>query len=190
MKKLSGLLFVLSLALIMPGCGKVSAPKVIIDCYSISLKDAGSSSSYFYSSTYQKGSVGVYEYINEKGEELYFGEGYSSISIRYYENEYSSEFSTYTYSRLVGYLTYEQKYFLDLENKTIIEQLKFSEYEYDTNPSDVEVDNKEAFRCASKGCFTKLYSSIYKGKKQTGLERNKYIYFGDSVIVSYTEKWF
>lgn len=177
--------------------------KNIIDCYSIEVKDGNGK---VFNYTYYFYNTKVFEYKNEKGESIYtnvkighFTESqeYVDSSIYLYPDRYSSDYTEYKFEGFIGYLTYENNYYLDLDDRIIDFETKYSEYLYDTNPTEEPADNKKAYECAKKNYYilsdTSVYLPYYTLKAdmvETGLERHTYTKVGEDLIITFKEKWF
>ena len=192
----------------VPSNSNAGSNKGKVDCYSIEVKSGGSN---VFRANYQSLSSSVYEYKSNDGSAIYLNNRltYSYINgsgevvnadmvVRGYPSRYKSEFITYHYSRLVGYLTNEKNYILDLGARTIDCENKWSEYLYDKNP-DTTVDsisNPEAYRCAKRAYYVvNSYGSseFYEIKLdlvESGLDRHSYIQLGDDCVITYVTKWF
>lgn len=199
MKKLV-VLIIFVFGLVLCSCsGGIKNTSGVIDCYSISVKDGGSTVfNQYYSISYAK----VYEYKNSDGESIYtsYRIKYQDVSdekdslIRVYTSRYTSDYQDYKYAGFVGYLTVENNYYLDLDTKTIDSEIKYSEYLYSKNPGEENGDNKKAYECA-KNCYYVLTSytqnSYYNLKmdlEENGLERHIYTKLSDSSVITYKVK--
>lgn len=163
-------------ALLFSGCEKDGANNSgKIDCYSINGK------------TYETWTKEVYEYKNEAGEAIYTDtyliyywydndtypyvgdrtEKENTISV--YKTRYTEEYTTYTFSKFVGWVTVERNYYFDVNAKALDREIKFSEYKYEKNPdADSEnkkenVDNKAAYNAIKKYgyyCFDESWNYL------------------------------
>ena len=198
MKKIK-LIYLPLLAICLVGCSNNdhSGGKGVIDCYSIRVTNGGST---VFSETYYAGYATVYEYKSAEGKTIYTGLGNADTSVYVYADRYTNTAVTYNYSRFVGYLTVENNYYLNLDSRTIDEEIKWSEYKYESNPTTNYPDgttpnNKEAYSCAKKGYYNAaggLYSTtnIRLDMNESSLERHTYIKLGDDSIITYVAKWF
>ena len=159
-------------ALLFSGCEKDGANNSgKIDCYSIN------------GQMYQTWTQKVYEYKSESGEVIYTdtyltyywydyndeGTAYDTIekenTISVYKNRYTEKYTTYTFSKFVGWVTVERNYYFDVNAKTLDREIKFSEYKYEKNPdADSEnkkenVDNKAAYNAIKKYGYYCFYES-------------------------------
>ncbi len=208
MRKSVCLLAVLSGCLLC-GCSDLSKnTSGIVDCYSIAVTNLSSS---VYSAQYSISYSGVYQYKNSTtGESVYTDEHspYTSSKIRAYEDRYSSKHTDYTYVGFIGWLTKENNYYLDLDKKIVIAEVKWSEYKYEKNPdyryeSTSSADNNAAYHCASSNYY--LSSDFYYDNKlddkvtvyafakdttQKSLERRSYVKLGEDCTIAYQAKWF
>lgn len=180
-----------------------------IECAKVSYASSGSA---VFEKSYRTNYMHVYEYISKDGKKLY-----TNVKVRYneeaatmqvFKNDYFGEMENYYYSRLVGFVQYEERYYLNLENRLIRSRIKCNEFKED-DPYIVEgeVNNKEALQCAKKGIYliadyltqiTKDFSTstimeeyIYELKvndRLDNLEKNIYYQVGDYYSISYTEK--
>ena len=159
-------------ALLFGGCEKDGANNSgKIDCYSIN------------GQTYQTWTKEVYEYKNEAGEAIYtdtyltydyynkdpnyyrdyeITEKENTISV--YKNRYTEEYTTYTFSKFVGWVTVEKNLYYDVNAKILDEEVRCSEYKYEKNPdaNSENVDNKAAYSAIKKYgyyCFRELRSA-------------------------------
>ena len=113
-----------------------------------------------------------------------------------YKTRYATQYVSYTYSSFVGWLLFENNYYLDLSSKTIDSEEKYSEYLYGKNPTNETADNKAAIAAAKTGYYvlSSGYASehveLYLDVFETGLERHAYIQLGSDTIVTYKEKFF
>ena len=173
-----------------------------IDCYSIKVTDGGSTA---FNRTYSASTSKVYEYKSESGDSIYintrmYGTDYQGNTLDYkifvYSDRYTSDYVEYSYYGFIGWLTVEQNYYLDLDNRTIDSETKYREYLYSTNPETAEADNKKAYNCAKNNYYV-LTTSYYPQNlmlrldlEEKGLERHSYTKLGDGSIVDYRVKWF
>lgn len=160
-------------ALLFSGCEKDGANNSgKIDCYSVD------------GYRYETWTQGVYEYKSESGEVIYtdsyltynyynkdpndyrdyeITEKENTISV--YKNRYTEKYTTYTFSKFVGWVTVERNYYFDVNAKTLDREIKFSEYKYEKNPdADSEnkkenVDNKAAYNAIKKYGYYCFYES-------------------------------
>ena len=152
----------------------------------------------------------VYEYKSDEGKKIYTSSRYITwdgsssegiyLSIRTYKNGYSGDFTEYTYSRFVGYLTMEYNFYLDLNKRMIDIETKWTEYKELTNPeNDLEkvANNKEAYQCAKKNYYqddsfgstdSSSYRAIYLDTADSSLERHVYASVGQEFAIVYTMK--
>lgn len=207
MKKL---LFTVFAALSLVSCAN-TAGSGVIDCYSINVKNGGSS---VFSQTYQATFSYVFEYKSAAGDALYMSNRYGrnqynpetdTYSVQYvpihvFPNRYTSNYVEYAFSRFVGYLTLERNYYLDLVNKTIDSEMRWSEYKYENppqNPIGSETfDNRDAFACACKNYYYETlstsddYAIMRLDLLESSLSRHSYTYCGADSVISYVKKWF
>lgn len=173
-----------------------------IDCYSIKVTDGGST---VFSRTYSAYTSKVYEYKSESGDSIYintriYGTDYQENTMDYnifvYSDRYTSDYVEYSYSGFIGWLTVEQNYYLDLDNRIIDSETKYREYLYSTNPEIAEADNKKAYNCAKNNYYVLTTSYFHQNLmlrlylEEKGLERHSYTKLGDGSIVDYRVKWF
>lgn len=192
------------------GCsnGRTAAPTTgIIDCYSIKVAANGDSTAF--SGTYQASVSSVFEYMSESGDYVYTDnhilnryDGGGDAVIRLYKNRYTNDYTEYSYVGFVGWLTFEKNYYLDLDNRIIDSEQKWSEYLYATNPStesstESSVDNKRAYQCAKSGYYrisSVIYSASYYSIRadlvEKTLETHSYTMLGDDSVITYQAKWF
>lgn len=151
----------------------------------------------------------VYEYVSDDGKKIYTSNRYITwdgsdsegfdFNLRTYKNRYSEDFTEYTYSRFVGYLTQEYNFYLDLNKRMIDIETKWSEYKELTNPeNDLEkiANNKEAYQCAKKSYYQddsfgpsgSSYRAIYLDSVDSSLERHAYASVGQEFAIVYTVK--
>ena len=121
--KLIKLLSLGMVSLSLVGCSPAGGSTGRVDCYSITV---GSSSV-----TYSLTTSSVYEYTNDKGESIYtsFPAWNSSYNhIAFYLDRSKTDYTLYEFSGLVGYLYEEHNYYLNLESKTIDQEIKYQKY--------------------------------------------------------------
>ena len=195
MKKLL-LMFSLLCAFILCSCSNNRIG--FVDCYSIQVTSGGQS---VYDRQYTLSYVSVYEYKNEKGDEIYsnYIKKSSLISdeyepIKVYNSRYDVESTEYKYEKFVGWMTVESSYYLDLDNRVIDAKTRFYEYCFKQMPSDAESNNKKAFECAKKGFYYTEYFglsyAVVKEFTESSLERHEYTKLGSDSLIKYTVKWF
>ena len=199
--KLIKLLSLGMVSLSLVGCSPAGGSTGRVDCYSITV---GSSSV-----TYSLTTSSVYEYTNDKGESIYTGfpawnSSYNHIA--FYLDRSKTDYTLYEFSGLVGYLYEEHNYYLNLDSKTIDQEIKYQKYtgpEKEATLSDkttVQLNHEKAFSGASKGYFTTTSSTVkisdnqyavrvYKDYNDSRLERHTYTMVNDSTI-TYVPKWF
>jgi hypothetical protein len=198
-------------SLSLVGCSPAGGSTGRVDCYSITV---GSSSV-----TYSLTTSSVYEYTNDKGESIYTSfraQGFythptSTCTIVYYDIAFyldcsKTDYTLYKFSGLVGYLYEEHNYYLNLDSKTIDQEIKYQKYtgpEKETTLSDkttVQLNHEKAFSGASKGYFTTTSSTleisdgqyavrVYKDYNDSRLERHTYTIV-DNTPITYIPKWF
>ena len=199
-------------SLSLVGCSPAGGSTGRVDCYSIT---AG-----LLTMTYSLTTSSVYEYTNNKGESIYTsfraqGDIYNRTTknnttvdydIAFYLDRSKTDYTIYQLSGLVGYLYEEHNYYLNLDSKTIDQEIKYQKYtgpEKETTSSDGTVthfDHEKAFSGASKGYFTTTSSTfeisdgqyavrIYKDYNDSRLERHTYIMV-DNTPITYVPKWF
>ena len=206
----SKILMLLIATLGMAGCSSNSAAGGTtgkVDCYSIRVTEGGSS---VFSATYSAGYSLVYEYKSADGKKLYSASHIYYIDyntstqkdavIRAYPDKYTNDYTEYSFSRFVGFLTRENNYYLDLGARTIDSETKWSEYKYANDPTTVSEgasNNKEAYSCAKSNYYQDIGSSSYQeyvtlrlDLTESSLERHSYTMLGEDSIVTYTAKWF
>lgn len=195
MKKLVGL-FTVAILLILCSCS-TNKTNGVIDCYSIKVTSGGKS----INQTYNASTARVYEYKSANGDSIYtsaelYSYDYQSDSTTYklkvYADRYTSDYIEYTYSKFIGWLTVENNYYLDLDNRTIDSEVKYSEYLYAKNPDNSAADNKKAYECAKNNYYI-ISGSTYVLRldlEEKGLERHTYTKLGDDAIIEYRAKWF
>ena len=169
----------------------------VVECYSISINDSNS----LYNSdtyTYSKGYSEVYEYKDSNSNKIYSNFANSNntnTKINLHNSNISGDYTEYSYVSLIGYLTIEYNYYLDLDNLIIDCETKFSKYQNDINPITTNVDNDNAYKLASsKYYYTTTSSSystidIYKDQCETSLTRHTYIKLNDNYTISYKLKY-
>ena len=177
-----------------------------VDCYRITVYEGGST---IFNATYSASYTRVYEYKSADGDKLYTSSrvGYMNYDsyattdaiIRAYPNRYTNDYKEYTFSRFVGFLTCEYNYYLNLGDRIIDSEIKWSEYKYENDPSELKsgetANNKEAFNCAKKNYYQDFYSgseyvSLRLDLAESSLERHTYTMLGDSSVITYTAKHF
>ena len=177
--------------------------KGIVDCYSIRVTSG--TSTVFYAE-YSAGYAEVHEYKSSKGDSIYTDspDYQTSSVIRLYNNRYTNDYIEYSYVGFVGYLTIEKNYYLDLDNKLVDSEVKYSEYLYSENPvADKKADNKKAYDCAEKNYFikssfsgvndpdTEEYVCILRTDLvEKSLMRHSYMKLGEDSVIDYKAKWF
>ena len=187
-----------------------ASSKGIIDCYSVQVYSGGNS---IYSGTYSNSTSKVYEYKDSTNNYIYLNTNITNINIYYnnatlrvYNDRYSADYIEYSYVGFVGWLTYEQNYYLDLDNKIIDYETKWSKYIYELSPenpvsSEGTPNNEKAYNCALKGYYllNNLYSASDNGKYyyilkkelvESGLERHQFTKLGEDDTITYKGKWF
>lgn len=210
--KLIKLLSLGMVSLSLVGCSPAGGSTGRVDCYSITV---GSSSV-----TYSLTTSSVYEYTNDKGESIYtsFRAGeyihnrttneYTFVDndIAFYLDRSKTDYTLYEFSGLIGYLYEEHNYYLNLDSKTIDQEIKYQKYtgsEKEATLLDkttVQLNHEKAFSGASKGYFTTTSSTfeisdgqyavrVYKDYNDSRLERHTYTMVDDSTI-TYVPKWF
>ena len=205
------------LAGFLPSCGKTNLKSLItgkIDCFSISVTNGGTK---IFSGEYNSSYSGVYEYKNNEGKSIFLSNhlfGSSSYygtseeaEIHVFESRYKEQYSIYTFSSFIGWLTVENNYYYDLDENIIDCETKWSQYLYEKAPGEEKGDNEKAYRCAKEGYFLanannypillpkdsssgKLYYTLKKDREESSLERHSYVRIGKDGMVSYKEKWF
>lgn len=206
----SKILVLLIATLGLVGCSKNSAAGGTsgkVDCYSIRVTEGGTT---VFNATYSAGYSMVYEYKSAEGKKLYTSShlyyyDYSTstqkdVVIRAYPDKYTNDYTEYSYSKFVGFLTRENNYYLDLGARTIDSEIKWSEYKYASDPttvSDGASNNKEAYSCAKSNYYQDIssgyesqYVSLRLDLTESSLERHTYTMLGEDSIVTYTAKWF
>lgn len=173
-------------ACLLTGCSKtaVNTKSGKIDCSYISYTvDQNHTNSLQYNLSY----VYAAEYKSEKGDIVYGN--YNNGSIKLYDNPYTENATIYSFVRVIGCLSYEQIYILDLESVTVDCVTKFGKYQGDINKdlSGNALNHNEAYQCASKGFYSGSGKFI-KGITDSSLERHSYIKLGDNTIVHYTPR--
>ncbi len=185
-----------------------NASKGTIDCYSVQVYSGGNS---IYSGLYSNSTSKVYEYKDANNNYIYLNTNFSyystdSIVLKVYNNRYSADYIEYEYVGFVGWLTYEQNYYLDLDNRVIDYETKWSKYLYELNPdnsntSEGTANNERAYSCAMKGYYSitnmhpeskngKYYVTLKTDMLESGLERHQYTMLGDDDMITYKSKWF
>lgn len=201
-KKLIVALVMLTTSLCSCSNGKT---KGIVDCYEIKVTNGVNA---VFTGAYNKSYNGVFEYKSEDGNHIYadrniidniYG-GYCDILA--YSNEYES-YITYSYVGFIGFLTYEENYYLDLDNRIIDSETKWSKYT-DNNLDDLvdePVDNNKAYNYAKQNFYLlnggiltdmngKCCYSFQIDYSESSLERHAYTKLTDDCIISYRAKWF
>ena len=208
----SKLIKLLSLGIISFGlvsCNPAGGSTGRIDCYKI----------YEGGHTYQYHFVEkpVYEYTNEKGESIYtnFYRNYTntgmkvpSLPLLLFSNRFSTEYTTYNFSKYVGYVYEEYNYYLNLDSKTLDQEVKYRKYtgsvkETTFNNEEITFNHDKAMSGVSKGYYTEYDNNsyyidgetidgcvIYKELHNTKTERHVYKMYGDATDISYVPKWF
>lgn len=178
--------------------------KGIVDCYSIHVT---SGTSTVFDAEHSAGYAEVHEYKSSKGDSIYTDGPMYSVNtiIRSYNNRYTSDYIEYSYVGFVGYLTIEKNYYLDLDNRLIDSEIKYSEYLYSKNPdTDKKADNKKAYECAEKNYFTgfsfssgyydpdteKVVVALRTDLVEKSLTRHSYTKLGEDSVIAYKAKWF
>ena len=201
----------LMLSCVLCGCsngGTTAQTKGTVDGYSIRVTNGGSS---IFSGTYNASYSRVYEYKNSIGDSIYtnyrivcynYDTGVPNDAVIYsYKDRYTNEYVEYSYVGFIGWLTVENNYYLNLDDRIIDSETKWSEYLYSSNPSEDKADNKKAYQCAQKNYYqvsTKGYNdangkSFYPLKMditEKTLERHSYTKLGEDCVITYTAKWF
>ena len=205
----SKVLVLLIATLGLVGCSKNSAAGGTsgkVDCYSIRVTEGGST---VFNETYYAGYSVVYEYKSADGKKIYTSNHFQYTDyndytakesvIRAYPDKYTNDFTEYSYSRFVGFLTRENNYYLDLGARTIDSEIKWSEYKYASDPTTVPEgtsNNKEAFSCAKTNYYQEVSSSgsqyvtLRLDLTESSLERHTYTMLGQDSIITYRAKWF
>lgn len=186
------LMGLLSAATLMCSCssgGIKSQTSGTVDCYSIKVQNGGST---VFSETYSSTYASVHEYQNSIGESVYANFSYGKESkIRIYKNRYTSQYDEYSYVNTIGLLTREYNYYLDLDNRIIDSEIKYSEYLYENEQSpyaSIEYNNKKAWQCAKKSYYKS--STVYLDMLENPLETHEYTKLGDDCVITYKAKWF
>lgn len=195
MTRKSLLIGLLSAATLMCSCSNGGTKTQIpgtIDCYSIRVYKTGNTST-IYRHYYKISYSGVYEYKNSIGESIYTNARYNS-GLMVYKNRYTIQYDTYSYTNFVGWLTCEDNYYLDLNNKIIDHETKYQEYLYESNPDSSKADNSRAWECAKKGYY-KILNDYYRGTiyldiTDKSLETHDYTKLSDDCVIEYIAKWF
>ncbi|MCR5308660.1 MAG: hypothetical protein K6E21_00925 [Bacilli bacterium] len=166
----------------LTACSKAGGSKGVIECSMI--KISGSESQTF---TQKTEDSKIYEYKNSKDDVIYLDhllEEFKAIS-------YKTENSIYKFSRLVGFITVEYRYYLHLESKTVEICTKYVEYGETKSPDGGDPNAKEAYKCAKKRFVSRDYvssSTIYIDDVNFNLEQNYYIKLGENSYISYVPK--
>lgn len=187
--------------LFMSACsdgGTTAETTGVVDCYSISVKNGGST---IYGGSYQVSYSSVYEYKNEKGNSVYTYDNIGTV-LFVYPDRYTKEYTEYEYVGFIGWLTKEKNYYLDLTNRVIDEETKWSEYFYSSNPdTSTKADNKRAYNCAKKSYYRNfdytysddgmtIYHAIKLDTTEKDLEEHTYTKLGEDSVITYKAKWF
>ncbi|MCI5746088.1 MAG: hypothetical protein MR270_07415, partial [Erysipelotrichaceae bacterium] len=158
------------LSCVLCGCsnsGTTAQKKGTVDCYSIFVRNGGSS---VFSGTYSTYYSQVHEYKDSNGNSIYANcnichQVYNEITDTYdtvesifvYSDRYTVDYTEYSYVGFIGWLTVENNYYLDLDKRIIDSETKWSEYLYDKSPSGYESlgtpNNKEAFKKAKNNYY-------------------------------------
>ncbi len=144
---------------VLCGCssGETAAQtKGIVDCYSISVRNGSST---FFDKTYSASYTEVHEFKSSKGASIYTENlSYSSdTKIYLYNNRYASDYVEYSYVGFIGYLTVECNYYLDLDNRLIDSEIKYSEYLYSENPTiDKKLTTKKPINVQKRTISSRL----------------------------------
>ena len=200
MKKSLLLLMIAATGLV--GCtpsGKIDCATIVVMGNSGEILEEESETSHSY----------VYEYVSDDGMKIYTSNRYITwdgsdsegfdFSLRTYRNRYSNDFTEYTYSRFVGFLTQEYNFYLDLNKRMIDIEMKWTEYKELTNPVEDlgnPANNKEAYQCAKKSYYQddsiesggSSYKAIYLDSADSSLERHAYASVGQEFAIVYTVK--
>ena len=210
--KLFKLLSLGMVSLSLVGCSPAGGSTGRVDCYSITTEST--QLKYYLATSF------VYEYTNNKGESIYTsfraqGRIYNGTTstyttfdndIAFYLDRSKTDYTIYQFSGLVGYLYEEHNYYLNLDSKTIDQEIKYQKYtgpekeETLSNNTTVQLNHEKAFSGASKGYFTTTSSTfeisdgqyavrIYKDYNDSRLERHTYIMV-DNTPITYVPKWF
>lgn len=213
----------LILTLMMMGCllsscsvGKFAKTDGIIDCYSILVTSGGDM---VYNATYSQINSPVYEYQNDDGKSIYLDydiqsdePGAKKVPVRFFKNRYQTDYEQYNYVGFVGWLTQEENYYYDTDDRIIDKEIKWSEYKFQENPDKEPADNKKAYSCAKKNYYhvkdtTRYYYELrdfvgytiddeeyfYKITDDVivkGLEIHTYLSLAEDNAVGYVAKWF
>ena len=206
----SKILMLLVATLEMAGCtsnGAAGGTSGKVDCYSIRVTEGEST---IFNETYDAGYSSVYEYKSADGKKLYsashiYWRDYNTSAkkdavIRAYPDRYTNDYTEYSFSRFVGFLTRENNYYLDLGARTIDSETKWSEYKYASDPTTVSEgasNNKEAYNCAKSNYYQDLgylsdqeYVTLRLDLTDSSLERHTYTMLGQDSVITYRAKWF
>lgn len=205
----SNFLILLVSAIGLIGCSKNSAAGGTngkVDCYSIRVTEG---SSIVFNETYNLGYSEVHEYKSADGKKIYTSNRFLYIDhiddypkdsvIRAFPDKYTNDYTEYSYSRFVGFLTVENNFYLDLGARTIDSEIKWSEYKYASVPAfpDGISNNKEAYSCAKSNYYlfdnissNTQYVSLRLELTESSLERHTYTMLGQDSIITYKAKWF
>lgn len=180
-------------------CGKIDCATIVVMGTSGEILEEESETSHSY----------VYEYVSDDGMKIYTSDRYIAwdgsssegfdFNLRTYQNRYSNDFTEYTYSRFVGFLTQEYNFYLDLNKRMIDIEIKWTEYKELTNPVEDlgnPANNKEAYQCAKKSYYqddsiesgASSYKAIYLDSADSSLERHAYASVGQEFAIVYTVK--
>lgn len=190
----------IAISTIMCSCSGGTTAKTtgVIDCYSISVTNGSST---ILSRTYQVSYSSVHEYKNERGNSVYT-DNYVGTDLFVYPDRYTKEYTEYEYVGFIGWLTKESNYYLDLDNRVIDQEIKWSEYLYSSNPNtSTEADNKRAYTCAKKSYYRSfdytysddgmtIYCAIKLDTTEKDLEEHTYTKLGEDSAITYKAKWF
>lgn len=185
-------------ALLFSGCEKDGANNSEkIDCYSIN------------GQKYETWTQEVYEYKSEAGGVIYtdsyltynyynkdpndyrdyeITEKENTISV--YKTRYTEEYTTYTFSKFVGWITVERNYYFDVNAKTLDREIKFSEYKYEKNPdADSEnkkenVDNKAAYNAIKEYGYYCFYEGWNYYSSPLGISKGSNEQVGKDTIAN------
>ena len=205
-------IFLVTLTIVLCSCSNKKEIEVadgFIECYSIKVTfNYDSYDKTIFNEKYTRTAAMVYEFKSDDGDSIYTDrklEYYDSDGLRLnrtihlYKDRYASDFIEYKYAGFVGWLTVENLYFLDVNNKIVDSLVKYSEYLYSTKPSSSEEggDNKKAYKCAKKGYYI-LSGYMYENSafslssdlEEKGLERHTYTKFSDDCIITFRKMWF
>ncbi len=145
-----------------------------IDCYSVN------------GNSYYVIESSVFEYKSESGACIYTSfDNYSKLNV--YKSRLSGDFVSYDYVRLVGYLTRESNYRLNLATRTIDKVTKYLKYDLAKYADKEGIDNNEAYALAKKGYYSDYLSlgnasGIFLDIQNSSLEKHAY------TVVSADEK--